>query len=496
MRAGLRDRLGLPDTTGRGRLMAAAVIDSLGSGLFLPFAVLYFLATTRLSLGSVGLGLSAASVLVLPLVPVLGLAVDAFGAVAAIVASNIMQMAGFAAYLWTSSLWELILFALLVAAGRRLFWTANGALVRAAASPGDEQRWFGLLRALRNGGFGLGGALAAVMLGAGHEWAYHALAAGNAASFLAAALLIRSWAAQPRDSGQPRDPAQPRNTGTRPRRPARPRRAARPGRPGRGATAAAGYRAVLADRPFLLLTAVNFLVVLCSLVVDFLLAVYVTQVLHRPAWLAGALFAVNAIVVTGAQTLVTKRAERRRGTGVLRLAAAAWAASFLAMWFASTAPAPAVVPALAAGMICYTAAEMLAMPTINNLVLVLAPARMQGRYFAVQGLTWVGPQVLAPAGFAWLLGRGAQWPWIALLAACAAITGMLAVLRRILPGGADLPRPRAGPGGRAEPGIPAARVPAGPDADTEQGDRARAPARRLDRLPRRCGGRAEERYRG
>ncbi|MGH3448825.1 MAG: MFS transporter, partial [Nocardioidaceae bacterium] len=195
----------------------------------------------------------------------------------------------------------------------------------------------------------------------------------------------------------------------------------------------AGYRAVLADRAFLLLLATSFLFVLCSLVIDVLLTVYVTTTLHRPAWLAGLLFTLSGILVVTTQTMVTRRTERHPHTRVLQLAAALWGVSFVLMWAAATAPAPVVVPGLVAATLCFTAAESLAMPTLNDLVVTLAPAGRQGRYFAMQGLTWIVPQTIAPAAFTWLLDHGTGWPWVTLLLGCGASAAALSRLRRTLP---------------------------------------------------------------
>lgn len=100
----LRNTLGLPHVAGRRLVLAAAVIDSLGSGLFLPFAVLYFLRTSPLPLATVGAGLSAAAAGVIVLVPVAGLAVDRFGAGRCVVAANLLQATGFVGYLWVGAL--------------------------------------------------------------------------------------------------------------------------------------------------------------------------------------------------------------------------------------------------------------------------------------------------------------------------------------------------------------------------------------------------------
>jgi MFS family permease len=419
----LREAAGLPNVSGRRAVLAAAVIDSLGSGLFLPFAVLYFLRTTALPLATVGVGLSAGTAAVIAVVPLAGMAVDRFGAVRCVVAANLLQAAGFLGYLWVSTLWQLAVFTLLVGAGRRLFWTANGGFVALVSGPGEQTRWFALLRALRNGGLALGGALAAAGAAAGTQTAYHLLVAGNVASFVLAALLMARWGRTAASAGQPSVRTRPSGSARR-----------HPPRRGR-----AGYRAVLADHPFVLLVAATFVFVLCGLAIDVLLTVYVTGPLHRPAWLASLLFTVNGLLVVTAQTAITRSTERYPRTRMLHLSTALWAAAFLLLWALTVAPAGAVVPGLLAALLAFTAAEIVCMPILNSLALALAPAEQRGRYFAVQGLTWVGPQAIAPAAFTWLLAHGTAWPWITLITACAVSTGLLARLRRALPASIDQP---------------------------------------------------------
>lgn len=428
----LREVVGLPAVAGRRAVLAAAVIDSLGSGLFLPFAVLYFVRTTSLPLTTVGTGLSAAAAAVIAVVPLAGMAVDRFGAVRCVVAANLLQAAGFLGYLWVGSWWQLVLFTLLAAVGRRLFWTGNGGFVALVSGPGEQTRWFALLRALQNGGLALGGALAAAGAAAGTRTAYHLLVLGNVASFLLAGLLIGHWW---RTAGAASHPAA--------------RSAWRSGtaRSRARAGGSAGYRAVLADRPFVLLVTASFVFVLCGLVIDVLLTVYVTGSLHRPAWLASLLFTLNGVLVVTAQTIVTRRTERHRPSTMLHLATALWAIAFLVLWALAVVPAAAVVPGLVVALLAITAAEIVCMPILNSLALALAPAAQRGRYFAVQGLTWVAPQAITPAVFTWLLTHGTAWPWITLITACAASTGVLMRLRRALPAGIDRP---AGTG-RPEP---------------------------------------------
>lgn len=407
----MRSALGLPNVAGRRAVLVASIIDSLGSGLFVPFAVLYFVRTSSLSLTTVGAALSIASAAVIAVTPLTGQVVDRFGAKRCVVAANVLQAIGFVGYLWVDAAWQLVAFALLAAAGRRLFWTANGAFVALISAPSDRTSWFALLRALRNGGFAFGGALAAITAAVGTTNAFHLLAIGNAASFVLAGLLVGSWRATA-PTERARTPAVQRR---------------------------AGYRGVVADRPFLLLVVASFLFVLCSLVVDVMLTIYVTGPLHRPAWLAGLLFTLNGLLVVAAQTVVTRRTGHHRPTRMLHLTTMLFVVAFLMLWALLAVPGALVVPGLLMAILAISAAQIICMPILNSLALGLAPTEQQGRYFAVQGLSWVGAQAIAPAAFTWLLTRGTGWLWLAMVAACAATTIVIARFSHTVPTDIDQP---------------------------------------------------------
>jgi hypothetical protein len=74
-------RRGLPHLQpSQGWLVASSLINALGSGLFYPFAVLYFHAVADLSLPLVGLGLTVTTGVSLATVPLQGALVDRLGA--------------------------------------------------------------------------------------------------------------------------------------------------------------------------------------------------------------------------------------------------------------------------------------------------------------------------------------------------------------------------------------------------------------------------------
>jgi hypothetical protein len=129
----MQRRLGMPRTSGQRPLVTALVVDSLGDGLFVPFAIVYFLHTMSLSLAAIGACLSVAGLLALPSVLLAGVLVDRFSSTRVVVAGNLLSGLAFAdlrgRYLGTYQLsWALsravapALFTWLFSAGADLPW--------------------------------------------------------------------------------------------------------------------------------------------------------------------------------------------------------------------------------------------------------------------------------------------------------------------------------------------------------------------------------------
>ncbi|WP_328914470.1 MULTISPECIES: MFS transporter [unclassified Streptomyces] len=425
-RSTLRERLGLPRTRGAGPLLTAALVDSLGTGLFLPYALLYFLDTTRVPLPTIGLALSGAAALALPCSALFGPLVDRFGARSSVVLANVAQAAGFIGYLGAGCAGQIVAYGFLVNAGQNLFWTANGVMVALVAEPEDRVRWFSLLRVVRNLGTGVGALLAtSVVAGAGSVGG-RAVVAVNAGSFLlAAAVLARLRPGESPPGAVPADvsahvsvdvsvdvpaaaPASPvsavvpaqvrerRSLGVRePRRP--------------------GYREVLADRRFTALNATTVIFGLCLLGLPLILVLYVTRTLGQPTWVAGALLAGNTALIVTLQTPVTEALRPLRGTRLLRLASVLFGASFALLWAAHASGTRWIVLCLVTGVACYTAAEIIASPVLTDLVATLAPTGLRGRYFALSQICWSLAAVLGPSVFTRLMNIGTVPLWGTLL---------------------------------------------------------------------------------
>jgi MFS family permease len=386
--------LGLSQVKGHGGLIAGMAVDSLGSGLFLPFGTLYFLRATHLPLAVVGSSLTAAQLLTLFFPLALAPLIDRWGPKNVVITGNIISACAYAGYVFVHNQPELLVAAFVASIGNVMFWTATRALIGQAIEPSERRGWFALQTATRNAGYGVGGLLGAVAVGLSGSTALHIIVIADAVSFACAATAFWRWHAPAPLSAA----VAGQETKVQPK---------------------AGYRDILTDPRWWSLIGVNLVFVLCAITLDVLLAVYLVDNLHQPAWLAGLLYALNTFLVVATQTLITGRTRRLRTAWVLRAAALGWAVSFALLWALVIVPPAFAVPVLVISVVLFTVAQLLQGPAINALAVDLAPRDAPGRHMAVFQLSWNASVALAPAILTGLLSLGASWPWVVLIVLCA-----------------------------------------------------------------------------
>ncbi|ONI87988.1 hypothetical protein ALI22I_19765 [Saccharothrix sp. ALI-22-I] len=383
-------RWGLPKVRGHARFLAAGGIDSLGSGLLFAFQVVYFARTTSMSLVEVGLALTVAQLLAIPAPTLFGPLVDRFGPRAVAASGNLVAGAGFVAYLFADEFWHVALMGLVVQVGVSAYWTSYGSLVALASTADQRTRWFGLMQAMRNAGVGLGGALAALVVGVGGvEWMNWLLIA-NAVSYVLAAWLLISWHPAP-VVDEDEEHASSSDEEER-----------------------AGYVAVLRDGAFMRLVAVNFVFVLSAMVLSVLLAIYIVETIEGMVWLAGVLLTVNTVLVAVMQPAVAGWVERRPAPRVIAAAAVLNAVGFAVFGFVGILPGWLVIPGMVVAILIYTLAELVQSPAVSALSVSLSPPARRGRHLAVFQLSWNVGGAVAPVVFTTLLSYGSGWPWVLL----------------------------------------------------------------------------------
>lgn len=388
-------RMGFPSIAGHRRFVTAIAIDALGSGVYMPVAVLYLLKTTDLTLPEVGVILTLSAVIAFPFVLVVGSIVDRVGAKRVILAANLTLMLGYVVMLFVSTFAHAIVAACLLGLGQSAFWGAYSPLVAAISSPGERELWFGFLGSLRNIGFAVGGLLASVMITIGTVTAYKGMALANAISFVISFVLLvgvrAGERAAPADSVSGGAPAEP----------------------------SGGWAMVVRDKDFHLVSAATTAYALASLALNFAIPVYIIETLALPGWVTGTVFTLNTVMVGFGQSALVRQLTGRRRHHVLSLGYAVYALGFAGLGLAGLLPPVAAVVGVLLASVVYTIGEMLGGPILGAIAVDARPATMRGRYMSMYQMSWTVASMVAPVSFAWLLTHGLLSVWIALIVVCA-----------------------------------------------------------------------------
>lgn len=397
-------RLGFPDLGRHRRFVSALGIDAIGSGVWTPVSLLYFLSQTDLSLLHVGLAMTIGSLAAVPLVPLVGQVVDGFGAKRIIQAGNLVEALAFALYPFAHHLAAVIGVVVLSSVGRSLFYGAYGPFVTAITRPGERETWFGFLHAMRNAGFGIGGLLAGVAVSVGTSAAYDAVVLANAASYLLSFALMQAVPV-------------PDHGGTPVRR--------------RGPRAAWGP--VLHDRGYRWLVANNFGYAMAGMTLNVVMPVYFVHLLGLPGWLTGAAYVINTVMIGLGQGVVVRAMTGRVRTRVVLAAAGFTAVGYGGMWGAAALPESTAIGLVLVAAVIFTLGEMTAGPVLGALAAESAPADLRGRYMAVVQLSWTVSSAIAPLLYAAMLDRGTAVTWGGLLVLVGLWAATCVPLRRTLP---------------------------------------------------------------
>jgi len=364
-------------------LVCAFLIDAVGTGMLIPFSLLFFLATTSLPLTRIGLGLSVAALVRIPATVVAGPLSDRFGPRAAIAGSQLLQAAGFAGYLFVHGFWPLVAAAVLVQIGNSVFWVAYAPLIFSVAAEGEREHWFALGTALRTASWAIGGVVAGATVAVSGRDGYIAVAAANGASFLLAALLVvrlRPGAAVPRGGPEP--------------------------------GAAGGWQPLLRDHPFLAFVAVNVGITLLALAVPTALPVFLVKILGLPAWSPAAALALNAILVAvSAPVMMSVISGRRRGN-VLMASQACVIAALAVLLLVYLLPAGAAIALVVVAVVPLTVCEVLQGAVVPAVVTESATPLTLGRYTSAYQVTFSIADIICPVVVTVALHIGAAALWL------------------------------------------------------------------------------------
>ncbi|PVG84611.1 MFS transporter [Nocardioides gansuensis] len=393
-------------------LLSVVVFEFIGTGLVLPFHVVYLHEVRDFPLSSVGVLLALP-----PLAGFLatgpgGHAIDRFGARVNLMGCLVLLIVGDLVLVLADTLWLAGLGLVLGGVAHGLSWPAWQSLVAAVIPQRLRQRYFGLNFALLNLGIGLGGILGGLLADVDRLVTFQALYLVDALSFVPALTILLL-----------------------------PLRhvAGRPVHDAETAQEKVSYLAVLRRPAVAPVVALGFLVSFVG---------YAQLNIGMPAFARalgevstrglGFAFAANTAVIVVLQLLVLQRIEGHRRTRVIVVMGLAWACSWLLLGASGLAPGTLGATLLVAACASVFAfGESLMQPTLPALVNDLAPDHLRGRYNALSSGSFQLAAIIAPVVAGWLIDHDAGYAYIALLVLGSLGVGLMAVghvERRLPPG--------------------------------------------------------------
>ncbi|WP_308271874.1 MFS transporter [Kitasatospora sp. SUK 42] len=290
----------LPPPGPQRTLAAAQLASAVGDGAYYTTSALYFTRVVGMSVTALGAGLAVAWALgSLAGVP-LGHLADRRGPRRTAVALALGAAGVVAAFLVIRSSWPFMLAMCLFATAQSGLTAARQALVAGLVPPAERTGLLAHLQSTLNGGLAVGAAIGGVALTLGTRAGYLGAFAVTGLGFLAGALLLR------RLPEVPPAPSGPSGPGDGPR------------------------LAVLRDRRYAAVTAVNTVLLLRMPLLSLILPLWIAERAPGLGWLGSALFVLNTLAVLAFQvrtargvTGLDSAVRAVRSAGVLLLASCA-----------------------------------------------------------------------------------------------------------------------------------------------------------------------------
>ncbi|WUH89417.1 MFS transporter [Streptomyces sp. NBC_00433] len=398
-------------TRSQRRLALAQLANSVGDGAFYVTSALYFTRVAGLSPARVGLGLTLAwafgSLVGVPL----GRVADRRGPRGISVLLALATSAAVGSFLLVRGFAVFVAAACLYTAAQSGLAASRQALLARLVPAGERTGLLARLQSTLNGGLAVGAALGGLALSVGTAAAYRGALALDAVCFLACALLLmRLPRTAPSAAGASVTEA-----------------ASGAAADSEQTTTAPPVPGIFRDRPYVLVTLLNAILMLRLPLLSLVLPLWITEHTDAPAWVASGLFVLNTLAVTLFQVRAARgvvglgsavRAVRLSGLVML-----ACCAVFALSAGRSAGPATAI---LVVGAILQVIAEMQQSAGSWQLSFDLAPADRIGEYQGFFGTSVTVARTLGPLVLTTVLLDWGTPGWLllgGLMAAAAHATG-------------------------------------------------------------------------
>jgi MFS family permease len=395
-------------------VLSASFVSDVGSGLTLPFLLIYLHQVRHISLQATGLLIGGLAIIGLPVGAATGTLVDRLGvrtiAVVALGLNALGTASLVAVHSTTSALAPMALFGL----GSGMSWPAWFALLSIVANEQARPRLFALSFQLLNLGLGIGSVIAGLAVHVAHPGSFVAIYLLDAGTTLVVVVVLvllpaRAFAVKAE-----------RTAGEAP--PTEEVRALEPPPGGARASppALGGYRQVLSDRRMRRFLVSTTLLALAGYgAINAGLVGFATTVVHVTPRTISLAFAANTAFIVTAQPLGLRLVRLMRRTTALTLVATFFAASWMMLFVAAFWPRTTAGDAITIAMfVVFGAGEILLSPVQGPLVNEFAPAELRGRYNAAATTVYSLASVISPAVAGLMLGAELGPEYLGLLVGC------------------------------------------------------------------------------
>lgn len=391
-------------------LAVSYVVSYMGDGIFYVVAALYFTRIVGLDPIHYGAALTASWMVAMALSVPVGHLADRFEARTVTVAMLCTSGLALGVYLLRPNLIVFCVVACFLATATEGANSARSALIARIFPAGQVTRVRAVLVSCSNGGLAVGAAIGAMVLAVDTAPAYMVAFAVDGLSFFAAGLLLL--------------------------RVPRPGRAAASGEEEAEEPGGNSPFGVFRDRGYVVVGALNVLLVLHVPLIDVALPLWVVRETEAPAWMIGAVFVVNTALVVLFQYRVAKGIKsiddglrRLQISGVLLFAGMA----FYAVSGMPTSPLGAAL-ALLVAIVVLTVGEMQQTASMTEISFRLVPDQKYGQYQGFFGMGSTLSEAIAPLALTWLVLYQGTLGWLVLggviLVASFAMRAGVALARR------------------------------------------------------------------
>jgi MFS family permease len=393
------------DLPREGRLMLSVVaFEFVGTGLVLPFWVVYLHEIRGFSLDVVGLliaGMSAAGVATsLPG----GTLIDRIGPRRTMICVLVAAIAGEVVMAFASTLPLAVLGVAIVGGGFGLGWPTVQAMIASVVPSAIRSRYFGMNFSLLNLGIGIGGVVGGMVVDVHHPFTFQVMYLGNAVSYFPALFLML---VPLRHVGGP-VPAVHEETGDVP-----------------------GYLAVLKAPAMGTLCCLMFVSAFVGYAqLNAGMPAYARAISDISTRGLGLAFAANTLVIVLLQLVVLQRIEGRRRTRVIVLMAVFWACSWALLGASGLLPGTwSATFFVAACASVFAIGETLLQPTMPAIVNDLAPEHLRGRYNGITSGCFQAASILGPILAGFMIGHGLHLEYLLVLVLGCGVVAWLSVGR-------------------------------------------------------------------